>query len=91
MTRERAYRIPFLIDIEGDSIVLRNYTAEHLPWVSVQVVSNDLMAPVAPGHMLPFTQLQFAAGTLLTSPAATLQVTWLRESGEGPYVWLAVL
>lgn len=91
MTREPAYRIPFLLDVEGESIVLRNATDEHLPWVSVQVLSNDLMAPVAPGHMLPHTQLRFPAGTLLWSPSATLQITWLRESGEGPYVWLAVL
>lgn len=91
MTREPAYRIPFLIDVAGELIVLRNDSDEHLPWVNVQVVSNDLMEPVAPGHMLPHAQLRFPAGTLLRSPAAALQITWLRESGAGPYVWLAVL
>lgn len=91
MTPRAPYRIPFTVDIASDCVELTNASDEWLPWVNIDVVSHDLMAPVAPGEMPPRHCVRFAAGTLLRSPAAALQVTWLRESGDGPYVWRAVL
>lgn len=87
----KAYRVPFRLHIEGQTIVLTNTSNEPLPWVRVEIAANALWSPLAPGRMAAQESKRIRVGGLLHSPDAALMVTWLRDVHDGPYIWRAVL
>ena len=86
-----AYRVPFHVHTEGQTIVLTNISDEALPWVRVEAAANSLWSPIAPGSMNAKESTRIRAGNLVHSPNAALIITWLRDAHDGPYIWRAVL
>jgi hypothetical protein len=81
------YRVPFLFDRSGaPDYRLVNVGSERLRGVTVALIGSGMMSPVMPGSLAPTEAIELRIRGDHLVRDATLQVRWLRPSGED-YLW----